>query len=308
MNIAEAFPKLSIGRQERSSLRQFDAVIGNPPYQAPGSANTGNTIWQKFVKKSLDDWINDDGYLCFVHPPGWRKPSTVRGKFYGLFDLLTRENTMIHLSIHGFKDAKRVFNAGTKYDWYVLQKTKHVDGVLATVCDEQGKITEIDLSSFDWLPGYNMVALIRLVDDSDNAERCPVMYSASAYETRKKHMSNVETETHKYKCVHTTPKKGTRYIYSDRNDLGFFGVSKVIFGDSGIYEVIVDMDGNYGMSEHAMAIQVDSVEEANSIKTVLLGERFHEFTKTTTFSNFQLDWRLFKMFRRDFWREFIPAE
>jgi hypothetical protein len=45
-------------------------------------------------------------------------------------------------------------------------------------------------------------------------------------------------------------------MYSNRNDLGMFGVSKVIFGDSGINDVVIDMEGKYGMTQHAIALEV----------------------------------------------------
>lgn len=39
---------------------------------------SGNTIWQNFVMKSLDNY---NEYICFVHPNGWRKPNTEKGNF-----------------------------------------------------------------------------------------------------------------------------------------------------------------------------------------------------------------------------------
>ena len=64
----------------------FNAVIGNPPYNAGGRVGSGNTIWQHFTKIALNEWLLPNGYLSFVHPPGWRKPNTPRGKFYGLMN------------------------------------------------------------------------------------------------------------------------------------------------------------------------------------------------------------------------------
>lgn len=66
-------------------------MIGNPPYNSSGNTGTGNTIWQLFVKKSINNWIKKNGYLLFVHPSGWRKPNTVKGKFYGLYELMTKK-------------------------------------------------------------------------------------------------------------------------------------------------------------------------------------------------------------------------
>ena len=66
--------------------------------------------------------MKKNGYLLYVHPPGWRKPNTKRGKFYGLYNLMTNENQMLYLSIHDIIDGKKTFNCGTRYDWYIIEK------------------------------------------------------------------------------------------------------------------------------------------------------------------------------------------
>jgi hypothetical protein len=88
------------------------------------------------------------------------------------------------------------------------------------------------------------------------------------------------------------------------NDRGHFGISKIIFGESGLNDVIIDMNGDYGMTQGAIGIKVSSVEEANSIKSVLLSEKFNVFLKSVLWSNFRIDWRLFTQLKKDFWKEF----
>lgn len=55
---------------------QFDVIMGNPPYNPPktGTGSSGNVIWPNFVVKS-NSMLRDKGYLVFVHPPGWKKPT-----------------------------------------------------------------------------------------------------------------------------------------------------------------------------------------------------------------------------------------
>ena len=66
-------------------INHFDIIIGNPPYNASGTKASGNTIWQLFVNNCIKITKNE-GYMCFIHPNGWRKPNTEKGKFYGLFE------------------------------------------------------------------------------------------------------------------------------------------------------------------------------------------------------------------------------
>ena len=106
-------------------INQFDIIVGNPPFNSSGAVGTGNTIWQLFVKLSLDTWLNKNGYLVYVHPSSWRKPNTVRSRNFGLYKLMTKNNTILYLEIHDSKDGLKTFKAGTRYDWYVIKRAKN---------------------------------------------------------------------------------------------------------------------------------------------------------------------------------------
>ena len=292
--------KLNVG--EKWSIEGFDAVIGNPPYNSSGDTATGNTIWQDFTKQALNNWIISNGYLLFVHPPGWRKPNTERGKFTKMFDLMTKQNQMLYLEIHGIKDGQKVFNCGTRYDWYLIKKTNQYKNTI--IVDENGKQNEINLSELSWLPNSNILEINKILAKND-CERCPIIQSMSAYEPRKKWMSSIQSQEFKYPCVHSTPKAGIRYMYSKVNDRGHFGVSKVIFGDSGIYKPVIDMEGKYGMTQHSMAIQVDNLEEATYINKVIESDKFDKIIQSCLYSSYAIDWNIFKEFKKDFWKEFI---
>jgi len=123
----------------------------------------------------------------------------------------------------------------------------------------------------------------------------------SAYGPRKKWMSKTKTDEFKYPCVHSTPKGGVRYMYSKLNDKGHFGVSKIIFGESGIYNPIVDMDGEYGMTHGAMAIKINNHEEGEQIAKLLTSENFQDIIKSCNYSSFRIDWNIFKDMKKKFW-------
>ena len=91
--------------------------------------------------------LKSNGYLCFVHPNGWRKPNTERGKLYGLFDKMVKENSMIYLEIHDVKDGMKQFNCGTRYDWYILQKKKNENNK-TLIIDQNNVSYEINLTKF----------------------------------------------------------------------------------------------------------------------------------------------------------------
>ena len=293
---------LDLDVKDKWNITGFDAVIGNPPYNSPGNTGTGNTIWQHFVKMAINDWLVHGGILCFVHPPGWRKPNTTKGKLYGLYDLMAKTNQMTYLSIHGIKDGQQTFKCGTRYDWYVMEKTTRHKNTI--IIDETSQQCEINLGDLSWLPNSNISNITDLLATNDN-EHCPIMYSSNAYEYRQKWMSKTQTQEFKYPCVHSTPKRGIRYMYSSVNDRGHFGYSKVIFGDSGIYNPVIDMEGTHGMTKHSMAIQVDTLEEAEYVCKAITSRKFYDIIQSCSYSSYAIDWNIFKYFKKDFWKEFI---
>jgi hypothetical protein len=278
---------------------KFDVVVMNPPYQAPQSAEGkrggGDLLWNKFVHESITNWTKSSGHICAVHPSGWRKPPSERSKYNGLFDLMTKENHMTFLSIHNTADGQKTFGAGTRYDWYVIDKSSQGK---TTVRYEDGVTENVDFGSFDWLPNYLMDKIALLLGDDGE-----VIYSTSAYETRKKWVNSEKDETFVHPLIHSTTKKGIRYCYSSTKEHGHFGVPKVIFGESGINDVVVDMEGKYGMTQGAMAIPVKDIQDAEKLKKFLLSDDFQSILNATKWSNFRIDWRMFKYFKKGFWRD-----
>jgi len=280
----------------------FDAVIGNPPYNSSGNTGTGNTIWQLFVWKAIEEWTSrgEGRYVVMVHPSGWRKPNTEKGKFTGLYHKMVSENHMRRLSIHGVKDGLKTFRCGTRYDWYVVERING-RGRSTRIRDERGEEKEEVMNDgWEWFPNYGHEEVKKLLA-RDGDERCPIIQSMSAYEPRKKWMSKVRDEQHPYPCVHSTPKSGIRYMYSSVNDRGMFGIPKVIFGDSGTHHVVVDQDGRYGMTHHSMGVQIRDKNECDQLVRFLKSPTFDEMVNMCSWSSFALDWNVFRYFRRNFY-------
>ena len=291
---------LDLNIKDKWDIDEFDAIIGNPPYNSSGDTGTGNTIWQDFTKWSLKH-LKKNGYLLYVHPPGWRKPNTERGKFNGLYKLTTQDNQMEYLSIHGIKDGQQTFKCGTRYDWYLIQNTPKYKNTY--VNDEKGITISIDTSDFHWLPNYN-INTIKNILAKDDEETSPIMYNRTNYGADRKHISDTKTDEFQYPCVHSTPKKGHRFMYSSVNNKGHFGVKKVIFGESGIYDPIIDIDGDYAMTHGAMAIEISNIEEGEQISKVLTSEKFQDIIKSCNFSSYRIDWNIFKDMKKNFWEYF----
>jgi len=77
----------------------------------------------------------------------------------------------------------------------------------------------------------------------------------------------------------------------------------VIFGDSCINEPVIDIEGDYGMTQHAIGIQVENNKEAESISKTLKSELFQsDVIKACTYAGRAFEWRIFQYFKRDWWK------
>jgi hypothetical protein len=231
-----------------------------------------------------------------------------------MFDLMAHQNKLVYLEIHDSKDGMRVFKAGTRYDFYILKKTRSTQKT--TIKDMISKVSEVDLNDFEFLPNFNMLNVLKLFPEKSDMvcelgkfdetlekyENVPcVLYERSAYGSDKTWVSKVKTAEFKHPLVHTTLKDGAKFFYSTTKDKGFFGTPKVIFGESGINEPVVDMDGKYGMTQGAMALAVKDAKEAYKLKTFLQSNYFRNILSACMWGGFRIDWRLFTYFKRNFW-------
>lgn len=275
--------------------KKFDVVVMNPPYQIDTTGGNGaRDFWDKFIPLSIS-LCKTEGYMVHVHPSKWRKPE------HDSWKLLTSKQIKF-LSIHSKKEGQKTFGATTRYDWYVVQNSIRTERTI--VKQEGGMVVELDLGQIPFLPNYGLENLLKILA-KDGEEKCDIIYSSSIYDGRKDWMKDKETKEYKYPCVYGMYQDGSiKWLYSSQLK-GHFGISKVILSTGEHPYPLIDMDGEYGMCNNAFAIQVSSQEEAEGIKKALETPIFKEIFKSTKWGNFQIDWKMFKYFRKDFWKEFI---
>ena len=285
----------------------FDLIATNPPFHRKqnncGKKGGGDALWDKIVVHCTEKLLRQKGLLVVVHPAGWRKPKSKYSKFTNaLYDLYMKKYQLLFLSIHDTKEGQQAFHCGTRFDIVCLEKTRPYQKTI--IVDQQGVRSEIDSKKWPWLPNSKFHQIKSLIAKKKES-KCDVLYNRTNYGSDKKYVVSRKTSTHQFPLIHSTPKRGVRKMYSNRNDLGHFGISKVIFGDSGIYNAIIDMDGKYGMTQHAMAIRVSSRREAKAVKHALESPEFRTVLQSCSWSNFQIDWRMFESFKKDWYKNFV---
>jgi hypothetical protein len=158
----------------------------------------------------------------------------------------------------------------------------------------------LDLSRYNWLANCKFDWIDQLIANPDQ-ERCRIIYNRNNYGSDKKWISTTNQSEYPYPVIHSTPESGVRMIWSSRNDNGHYGVSKLIFGYSGIHKAVVDLEGQYAISECAMAIQVSDIAEAARLKQCLESSIFRQILKACSWSSFRIEWNMFSDFKQDFY-------
>ena len=281
----------------------FDAVITNPPYNHP-SKNTGNTLWETFIKMSLHKWTVYGGYFVCVHPAGWRKPTyTGKERNVGLFQLMAHDNTMIYLSMNDSKEGQRKFHCFTQFDLYCIRK-QYTRTYKTKIKDFDGNIYTENLKQWSWYPSCKVNEIKKLLAKENN-EKCPIIYSRTLYAHDKPSVKDYSFSSYTLPLVHATPKTGeVRYKYTSKN-VGHFGIKKVIFSETGFTNPVKDLKGKYGMTDAAMAIQVKNKKEADKVIQALTSKKFKNLKYCVSWYDLILDWRIFTHFKRTWYNHFL---
>ena len=66
----------------------FDLVITNPPFQNASHGEKKNTLWRKFIEKSISKWTISNGYICLITPSSWFGSRPLLAKMYPIHHLI----------------------------------------------------------------------------------------------------------------------------------------------------------------------------------------------------------------------------
>lgn len=281
---------------------EFDAVVGNPPYQERNSDSKTTSIWPLFVKHSIES-AKDGGFIALVHPPGWRNAG---GGFARVKDeLLGLE--FLWLSIHGKNDGKMHFNAHTPFDMYIVRNSPG-EGELTEIRDMKRESFHADLNGMPFIPNSDF-ELAKSLLAMEGEDRVDLVFD-NVFHTQGKRgtlLSPSRTGRYKHPCVYIVPKKGDpKFFYSNRRleEKGHFGSSKVIFGGDAFGSVMCDPEGEYGLTNFAVAI-LDEPENLENLRKALMSDEFQSIMKSVNFGIAQCNKRVIRLFRKDFWKKFV---
>jgi hypothetical protein len=274
--------------EKQFGINTFDVIMGNPPFNPPKTetGSSGNSIWQNFVIKSFYN-LNDKGYLCFVHPPGWKKPTDENFKSekfssgdytkqirqgqvwqvlkqYGIFKFIytnDMRSKAVNLLLPHFPAV----------DYYIYQK-----GGDKSDCDTKniflGKMTISNNVNLN----YNLIYLPNLITKQTQ----DILYKITSKKGNKPDFGrfrngkgfSINPSKGKYKYIYTYNKKSEpKYQYSNIIGDNNINLDKVIMNfDGGIdsYTVqYIKKEEQIGSYEMTMYSKVESNKEGKCLET-----------------------------------------
>jgi len=277
------------------NIQKYDIIMGNPPYNKSKESSLkggygGRSLWDLFVVKSLNELLNDNGFLIFIHPPSWRKPE------HYLWKILSKKQ-ILYLKCYSKKEGNQIFKCSTLVDYYVIENKDKYKKTIITGQDKKDYSVNID--KWDFLPSALFDDIEKILGKNN------VIYSRTIYGTDKKNIKKNKTKEYNLPVIHNMTKKdGLGFVYSNE-DKGHFGISKVVLSFGEFQYPYNDWEGKYGMSQICYGLEINSKEEGDKIVEAINTDKFKEILKYTKWSTFQTDWRMFKYFKKDFYNYFI---
>jgi hypothetical protein len=335
---ANAKPNVNKGDFLQDSVypdKKFDIIVGNPPFQISQEGTReggygGRTLWDNFIVKCLNETLIQNGFLGFINPPPWRKPE------HELWNLMTQENQLLYLHIYNKKQGHKLFHVSQRIDLYIIKKTPPY--TKTDIIDELGNELigdkAVDLKKWGFLPNYAFDNIRKIMTTEDNGIK--IIYSRSLYGTDKHNMCDKQQDAEcimkdrkGIKIVRKSPKQNFQYpvvhsinqdhstnpdgfvlwysseIKKDKYGHSHFGEPKVLLNFNENQYPVNDFEGKYGMSQITFGIPITSKKEGDDIVKAINSEEFKEIINATKWGAFQTDWRMFKYFKPDFYKDFI---
>lgn len=281
--------------QSHFGVSKFDVVMGNPPFNMSRTTKgqTG-TLWDKFITNSLM-YLTERGLLVFITPANWRRPASK------LYNDMVINNQLIFLHIMGERETQKNFGVAARVDLYIIEKKPRY--TTTYIVDENSVLNNVDTTRFPFLPNYAFDTIKKiLVTEADGIH---VLFSSSIYEHRRPNIRKDKSAEFKFPVLHSMTQNGLGFLYTNDKTKGHFGIPKVLLNVGRNQYPYNDHTGEYGMSQIIFGIPITSKEEGDQIVEAINSDAFKEIIKATKFGTFQTDYRMFKFFRPDFYKEFL---
>jgi hypothetical protein len=278
---------LKIDYNKEFSVKQFDIIMGNPPYQQVDenghSKGGGNNLYTKFIYKGYE-LLNKDGYLVFINPPTYFGVGRSNNKD----DMNIRKDIFNNCNILyiNLEECNKYFpNIGSLFIYYVLQKTKKVNENLEILCRYDNKnytsiINQQLLNDMVYIPYLLTNISINICKKTrDTVNKLKIFHSPDN-RGDKKHVKKLKNEEFKYPVQAT----GVQVLYSSKHCKNQFD-KKVLMSESGYLRPFYD-NGVLGVGGHCFGCLVETHQEGEYIIKLLNSKLYTFYININKWSGF----------------------
>lgn len=242
-----------------NSIKKFDFIIGNPPYNINGQiktpsnkilkkTNDGKIIYINFINKSLE-LLNNNGYLNLIIPSLWLKPDKVK-----LYNVLTNLE-IIKIKCFSNSESTKKFNyqAEVPTCYFLIKNniTSNVENKIIKIYDK------IEGEYLNYLLKKNKPIPINGINVLNKIEKYIEIYGTLKYlktniPCNKTKISNNEGEIYKYKNIKTCKLNNLQaeliINYSNIKSKYETNYGKLILAHKMYGMPYLDNEGQYGIS------------------------------------------------------------
>lgn len=247
-------------------LDGFDVVVGNPPYQdVTGKVGkTAATLWPRFLQKSIENVLLENGFLLLITPISWMSPGKqlIRNRIMPVY---FKCNDFSHLNM----DCGEYFGGvGSYFSYYLLKiKNRYNEEMIikSNTCIISNKKTMyFDFSKFDFIPkpnDNNTLSIVSKVFDEKFDKL--ILLSSSLTRSDKSWVSKNKSDENIYPVKHTNSET----LWSSKKPESF-DIKKVILNSTGNFNPIYD-DGGLGTTQITRWVEVNNEEEGRNLLNFL---------------------------------------
>lgn len=269
----------SVKTQVKGINMKFDVVVGNPPYQSPGTS--GKKLWKEFFKKFFD-LTKDDGLISIITPSSYIKRQGVKMK-----DIrsLAEAGTTIYINM----DATSYFDVGEDICAAIFSRKKLSS--MTTVIYGGGIVEQQDLTK-SFSPTFGIEDTIKkdivkkILDFGKTLQFAEDINNSQAAWVKDGRLSEIENSLYKYPVIYTP--NTTHY-------------SKNLFGDKDALRLMVTIAGTYYSPEspnrnvfisraHSgqgmLHILINSEDEGQNIKSYMVSRLYRWYIETEKTSGY----------------------
>ena len=247
-------------------LDGFSVVLGNPPYQdVTGKVGkTAATLWPRFLQKSIENVLLENGFLLLITPISWMSPGKqlIRNRIMPVY---FKCNDFLHLNMDG---GKYFGGVGSYFSYYLLKiKNRYSEEKIIksnTCIISNQKNMYFDFSKFDFIPKPNDNNTLNIVSKVfDEKFDKLILSSSSLTRSDKSWVSKNKSIENIYPVKHTN----SEILWSSKKPESF-DIKKVILNSTGNFNPIYD-DGNLGTTQITRWVVVNSEEEGKNLLNFL---------------------------------------